>query len=388
MLYVVLEIVFWSAAGLLAYTYLGYPLLLAVKARLGARPVSVGDSEPTVTVLITAYNEEGAIRQKIENTLALLYPPKKLEVIVASDASSDGTDRIVKEFAHRSVRLVRQDARAGKTAAQNLAVSYATGEIILFSDATTHYPPDVLLKLVPYFADPSVGCVAGRLEYVDDLDTPVGRGTRRYWKYETFLKSMESSACSLIGASGCLYAVRREAYTPMYAEACSDFLICTSLYRKGFRSVFAPDAVCYEKTNRHSGQEMNMRVRVIAQTFTDLWRNRDMMNPLRSGFFAVQLVSHKLFRYLVPFLLVTCYAASVVLAATSSFYVLAALGQTAFYLAAIGGWWLERHGRRSVLATPQYFMLANVASLIGVYRFLRGDRFAAWEPIRETADPK
>ena len=294
MIWNVEQIVFWTCVSLLAYVYVGYPLLVFLVSKMFPRQIKRGDIEPKVTILITAFNEEAAIRQKIENTLEIDYPSDKLEIIVASDGSTDKTDKIVNEFNSRGVKLFRQEGRVGKTTTQNNAILQATGEIALFSDATTDYGKDVLSHVLPPFADESVGCVAGRLVYLDNESSNVGKGAQNYWSYETFLKSAESRACSLIGASGCLYAVRREAYEPMYAEACSDFLICTMLYRKNLRSVFAPDAVCYEHTNRHVGDELKMRVRVISQTFTDLWRNRDMLNPFRSGFYAVELISHKL----------------------------------------------------------------------------------------------
>ena len=159
---------------------------------------------------------------------------------------------------------------------------------------------DVLQAMLPNFADETVGCVAGKLIYVDSTESGVGKGAKSYWNYETFIKENESRACSLIGASGCLYAVRKSAYKPMYPEACSDFLIATILYEQGLRTVYEPNAVCTEETNKKSDKEMRMRVRVISQTFTDLWRNRSMMNPFKSGFYAIELISHKVFRYAVP----------------------------------------------------------------------------------------
>ncbi|MBP7416481.1 MAG: glycosyltransferase family 2 protein, partial [Pyrinomonadaceae bacterium] len=293
MIFTAEQIAFWLCIGVLAYVYVGYPLLVHLVSRVFPKPVANGEIEPKVTVLITAFNEENDIRAKLENTLSVEYPAAKLEIIVASDGSTDGTDEIVRTFADRGAILFRQEGRVGKTTTQNNAVEQATGDIILFSDATTLYTTDVFRRILPHFADETVGCVAGRLIYVDDASTIVGSGAKSYWNYETFIKTAESTACSLIGASGCLYAVRRAAYEPMYAEACSDFLICTNLYRNGLRSIFAPDAVCYEHTNSRSDDELSMRVRVISQTFTDLWRNRDMLNPLKSGFFAVQLISHK-----------------------------------------------------------------------------------------------
>lgn len=379
------QIIFWGCVALLGYVYVGYPVLVYMVSVLFPRALITNEIEPSVTVLITAFNEDVAIREKLENTLLIDYPPDKLEILVASDGSTDSTDAIVREFADRGVRLFRQEGRVGKTATQNNAVATASGEIVLFSDATTAYRQDVFRSLLPAFADPTVGCVAGRLVYVDDASSIVGKGARRYWSYETFLKTSESRACSLIGASGCLYAVRRSAYEPLYPEACSDFLICTSIYRKGLRSVFVPEAVCFENTNRSTDHELRMRVRVISQTFTDLWRNRDMLNPLKSGFFAVELISHKVLRYAVPFLMMVLLATSIMLAGSSAFYAFLVAVQAAFYVLAFAGWMMERAGKRlSLLAMPLYFMLANLASVLAFYKFLRGETYTRWEPIRNS----
>jgi cellulose synthase/poly-beta-1,6-N-acetylglucosamine synthase-like glycosyltransferase len=360
---------------------------LILVSRLRQRAVVVARHAqylPTVSVIITAYNEERDLATKLENTLRLNYPKDKLEIIVASDCSTDRTDEIARSFANRGVRLHRQTQRLGKTAAQNAAVELARGEIILFSDATTLYDSEVLRALVPNFADPQVGCVAGRLIYVDATTSNVGQGARSYWEYETLLKRHESRIWSLIGVSGCLYAVRRAAYVPMYPEACSDFLIATKMVEQGLRTIYEPAAVCMEETNRHTDKEMKMRVRVITQTFTDLWRHRHMMNPLRSGFYAVQLISHKVLRYLVPVFLIFIFCASLTLAGHLWFYALVCAAQVCFYTAALIGWMLEKFGiQNRLLALPHYFVLANLASLISFYKFLSGERYARWEPIRE-----
>lgn len=342
-----------------------------------------------MSVIITAYNEERDLAAKLENTLALDYPKDRLEIIVASDCSTDRTDEIAREFAGRGVRLHRQPERLGKTAAQNAAVEAARGEIILFSDATTLYQPDVLRRMMPNFADPTVGCVAGRLLYVDPAASSVGRGARSYWGYETFLKTHESRVCSLIGVSGCLYAVRRANYVPLYNEACSDFIIATKMVEQGLRTIYEPDAVCTEETNRQSDKEMRMRVRVIAQTYTDLWRHRAIMNPFRGGFYAVQLLSHKVLRYLVPLFLIVIFVSSLVLAFGSWLYSVVFVAQAIFYLAALCGWAFERGGRgqNRLLALPHYFVLANLAALIAFYKFLRGERYARWEPIQKRQSP-
>ncbi|MCA1633286.1 MAG: glycosyltransferase family 2 protein [Acidobacteria bacterium] len=380
----VAKAVFWSSAAALFYTYVGYPALVWALSRVRPRPVCRAACEPSMSVVITAYNEERDLASKLENTLALEYPSEKLEIIVASDCSGDRTDEIARSFAARGVRLHRQPERLGKTAAQNAVVALARGEVILFSDATTLYRKDVLRALAPNFADASVGCVAGKLIYVDRSNSAVGSGAKSYWGYETFLKTHESRVCSLIGASGCLYAVRRAAYVPLYNEACSDFIIATKMVEQGLRTVYEPGAVCEEETNRRADRELRMRVRVIAQTYSDLWRHRALMNPARGGFYSVELLSHKVMRYLVPVFLALVLFSTAVLAPRFWFFAALLAGQALFYAAAALGWLVERVGMRSrVLALPHYFVLANLASAIAFYKFVRGERYARWEPIRE-----
>lgn len=377
------EILFWLSAAALIYTYIGYPLLVAAISKLLPCKLHRAEHQPTVTIIVTAYNEERHLAAKLDNTLALDYPRELLEIIVASDCSSDRTDEIARSFAKRGVQLHRQPQRLGKTAAQNVAVERARGEIILFSDATSLYQLNVLREMMPNFADATVGCVAGRLIYVDPGNSRVGRGARSYWSYETFLKKHESRACSLIGASGCLYAVRRSAYVPLYHEACSDFIIATKMVEQGLRTIYEPNAVCTEETNRRHDNELKMRVRIIAQTFTDLWRHRAMMNPLRSRFFAIELLSHKVMRYLVPLFLIVLFVASAALSSQTLLYRICFAAQAAGYLCAAFAWLLEQLGVRSrVLALPHYFVLTNVASVIALFQFLRGERYASWEPIR------
>lgn len=381
----VMEIVFCLSVAALFYTYAGYPLVLVVISHLRPRLVLRAEFTPSVTVIITAYNEERDLASKLENTLALDYPQESLEIIVASDCSSDRTDAIAKEFASRNVHLHRQQERLGKTAAQNAAVEIACGEIVLFSDATTLYQPDMLRVMMPSFADPTVGCVTGRVIYTDATKSSVGHGTRSYWNYEFFLKRHESRVRSLIGVCGCLYAVRRSAYLPLYHEACSDFIIATKMVEQGLRAIYEPDAICMEETNQQANKELKTRVRIITQTLADLWRNRSMMNPARSGFYAIELLSHKVMRYLVPLFLIVILTASAFLASGSIFYSIVLAGQVGFYGAAALAWLLEQVGVHSrVLAIPQYFVLGNLASLVAFYKFISGERYARWEPIRTS----
>jgi cellulose synthase/poly-beta-1,6-N-acetylglucosamine synthase-like glycosyltransferase len=381
---IALKVIFWLSVAALAYTYVGYPLLLLMLSRIRGHKVLTASCTPSITIIITAYNEERDLAAKLNNTLELDYPKDKLEIIVASDCSSDATDSIATSFSDRGVRLHRQTQRLGKTAAQNAAVELASGEVILFSDATTLYRPNVLKTMVRNFADPSIGCVAGQLIYVDPSNSGVGHGAVSYWSYEVFLKQHESQVRSLIGVSGCLYAVRRSAYVPLYHEACSDFIIATKMVEQGLRAVYEPAAICEEQTNRRADKEFAMRVRVITQTYNDLWRHRHMMNPLRGGIYAVELLSHKVMRYMVPVFLLLILVSSILLAINSTFYFAILLAQIVCYVFALGGYLLQRLGvHAKLLALPHYFLLANLAATVAFYKFLRGERYSRWEPIRD-----
>ena len=379
-----MEVIFWLSVAAVGYAYVGYPLLLTLISIIRPKPVHSRDWTPSVSVIIAAYNEERDLAAKLENTLALDYPKSQLEIIVTSDCSSDRTDEIARSFSDRGIRLHRQEERLGKTAAQNAAVTKARGEIIVFSDATTHYQPDVLRLLTPSFADESVGCATGRVIYQDVNDTSVGKGTQSYWNYEFFLKKHESNVCSLIGVCGCMYAVRKSAYVPLYNDACSDFIIATTMVEQGLRAVYINEAVCMEEPNRHAKKELAARVRIISQTFSDLWRNRAVLNPLRSGFYAVQLWSHKIMRYMVPVLLIAIFVTSGFLAPRNVFYAALFVLQLAFYLAALVSWLLEKAGMNvGLLALPQYFVITNLASLIAFVKFVSGETYTRWEPHRE-----
>lgn len=392
----IIQIVFGLAVALIAYIYIGYPVLAFVLSRLLPHPVrraGQAGMEPPVSVVIAAYNEELAIADKIKNTLALEYPREKLEIVVASDCSTDDTDEIVREFASQGVILHRQPERHGKTMAQHRAVRSTSGEILVFSDATTMYEPDAIRQIVRSFADPEVGCVAGQLEYVDRSASAIGQGCRSYWGYEKFLKNCESRMGSLIGVSGCLYAVRRSCHAKLAGDMIDDFVIATEIRRQGLRTVYEPQAVSTEDTNNRTRDEFRMRVRVIKQTITALYRYREVLNPLHYGMFAFQMVSHKVLRYVVPFLLIIAFVANLLLLQTGGvsqpylfdFYLYAFIGQSLMYIAAMVGVVGERLGLKlGPLAIPYYFVLVNLASLVAFLKFLRGEAYVVWEPIRDV----
>jgi glycosyltransferase involved in cell wall biosynthesis len=389
----VAAVIFWVSLAAVTWTYAGYPLLLLALARLRPRspgplrPVQGLPLEPTVTIIVSAYNEEKAIRRKLESTLTLDYPPEKLEVIVASDCSTDRTHDIVRELGPRGVRLVVLPERAGKTAAQNLAAAAAKGEVLIFTDATTELDRGSVRALCACFADPRVGCVGAELEYVSEAGSAVGKGGGLYWRYEKRVKELESQVSTLIGVSGCLYAVRAGAYRPIEPDLISDFVIAGDVFERGFVTVHGGGTVSSEKTHEETGQELEMRVRVIVRTINALVRRARMLNPLRYGFFSFQLFSHKVLRYLVPELLIAILASGLCLAVAGGsrapVYRAFLIAQLALYLAAAVGWLRQRLGLRlPFVHVPFYFVVVNLAALWALVLYLRGERKVTWTTVR------
>ena len=379
------QLVFIAAIAVMAFIYVGYPALMLALSFVFRRPVRRADISPRVSVIIAAYNEERDIEAKLKNTLALDYPRDRMEIIVASDCSMDRTDEIVRRFKKRGVILHRQPDRFGKTVAQNRAVKVSSGEILVFSDATTMYEPDAVRKLVRSFADPEVGCVAGQLIYVDAAASAVGKGCRSYWGYEKFLKRCESQVDSLIGVSGCLYAVRRICHARLANDMIDDFVIATEIHLQGLRTVYEPEAIAMEDTNRRAKDEFRMRVRVIKQTMSALRRYSRVLNPFRHKMFAIQMIIHKLLRYATPLPLVAALVSSGMASGSVEWLRLAFLGQLALYGAAVIGWVGDRLKiKLGPLAIPYYFALVNVASFVAFLKDLRRKNYVVWEPNRDA----
>ncbi len=377
--------IFLLAIGLTGFVYIGYPILMFLLSRLYRHPVRRAAILPSVSIIIAARNEEDSIAEKLENALSLNYPADKLEIIVASDASTDRTDEIVRGFAARGVILHRQEERQGKTRAQHRAVSISAGEILIFSDATTIYEPDVIHKIVRNFADPIVGCVAGQLVYINGKSSAVGTGCRSYWSYEKMLKRCESSFGSLIGVSGCLYAVRRSCHAKLACDMIDDFVIATEIHLQGLRTVYEPEAISLEDTNHRTKDEMRMRVRVIQQTISVLYRYREVLNLRQHGLFAFQLLCHKVMRYLVPVFIFFAFVANWFAWEGNNIYKYTFIAQGAGYILAIAAGIGDRFKvRLGVIAIPYYFTLVNFATVVAFIKFLRGDSQAVWEPVRES----
>jgi len=370
---------------LVAYACAGYPVLVYVLGRFREKRVRSAEITPSVSIIIAAHNEEVAIAEKLERTLSLDYPSDKLEIIVASDSSTDRTDEIVRGFSDRGVILHRQDQRLGKTIAQNGGVDRSRGEILVFTDATTDYPPEMLRKLVRSFADPEVGCVSSNVVYVDRRTSAIGSGCQSYWSYEKTIQRSESCLGSMIGVTGCLYAVRRSSYSPLKQNMCSDFVIASETKLKGLRTVFEPEAISIEQTNHKGRSEFRMRVRIMEQTMTSLRNYREVLSIRRHGLFAFQMLSHKVLRYAVPAFLMIAFLSNLFIATDSPFFLFTLAAQIIFYSAAIAGWLLTRSGARlGTIGIPYYFVLSNLATVIAFMKFVRGETHLVWEPLREA----
>jgi cellulose synthase/poly-beta-1,6-N-acetylglucosamine synthase-like glycosyltransferase len=375
--------VFWICCALLIYSYALYPLLVGVLAKRIGMPVVGDDVLRRVTIIVTAYNEANCIRTKLDNLAGLEYPREQIQLLVVSDGSSDATEEIAAGYEVRPVRVLRVDGRQGKTACQNAAALAADGEILVFTDATTRLQADAVRAMVSKFADPQVGCVGGRLEYVSDVANMTGSGGEAYWSYEIRLRVGESALGSLIGVSGCLYAVRKSAYRPIDPGLISDFAIAMKMQEQGLRTVLAPDACCYESTLEDGTRELSMRVRVGVRSLNALVRERRFLNPVKYGRFAWQLWSHKVLRYASPFLWIGALTTNIVLLNYHVAYLVMFVGQCAIIAAGVAGFiFQDRKRDLGLLTKPYYLVLTNLASLIAALRYLRGERMVVWTPVR------
>ena len=366
---------------MVAYVYAGYPVLVFFLGLIKPRPVQKQPAEPLTTIIIAAYNEENHITSTIQNKLELDYPADKLEIIVVSDGSSDRTDEIVDEFADRGVRLLRQEPRAGKTSALNLAVSQARGEIIVFSDANSIYAEDALKVLAANFADPEVGYVTGKMVYVNQDGSLVGDGCSAYMKYENFLRECETRIGSVVGVDGGIDAVRKVLYQPMNPDQLPDFVLPLTVVEQGFRVVYEPGAQLREEALKDGRDEYRMRVRVSLRALWALYDKRSMLFSGANRLYAWQMFSHKILRYLCFVFILLAFVANLALLGRSLFYWLTFFCQFTIWLLAVTCPRLNARGCRAKIAyLCYYFMLINLASGHAFGKFLLGKKQVLWNP--------
>jgi len=369
---------FWLLAILAVYSYFLYPLLLIALRRVRKPSASavVAGEEITLSLIVTAYNEAGRIREKIENSLAIDYPG--LEIIIASDCSSDATDAIVQEYADRGVRLVRAAERLGKENAQWTAIQAAAGDILVFSDVATQIPVDALRKLSAHFADASVGAVSSEDRFISQAGEVAGEGA--YVKYEMWLRSMESDLAGLVGLSGSFFAARKSVCQQWDIHSPSDFNTGLNCARAGFRAVTAPDVLGFYKDLSDPQKEYQRKVRTVLRGITAIARHPDVLSLPRYGLFAFQVWSHKIMRWGVPWFLVLLFLLNFRLLGSGAIYSLMFIGQLAFYGIAIAAHINASVKSNAIARLVYFFVQVNIGIADATLRFVSGKRMTTWQP--------
>jgi cellulose synthase/poly-beta-1,6-N-acetylglucosamine synthase-like glycosyltransferase len=375
---------FWGSGGLLAYTYLGFPALVLARAALVRRPYRTADVTPTVSIVIAVHNEASVIEAKLANLLALDYPRDRLEIVIASDGSDDATEEIIRACTDPRVQLLALP-RVGKAAALNAAIAAAQGEVIVFSDANSMFEPDAVRVLVRPLADLEVGGVAGNQVYGptrngDGSDV----GERQYWSFDRLLKTAQSRAGSVTGATGAIYAIRHELVHPLRGDVNDDLLNSLRVIAQGRRLVFSAGAVAVEPVSDDVSAVFSRRVRVMVRGLRCVLVERELLDPTKHGFFSLQLLSHKVLLRTAVFPLFSLAVSAPLLWRRGRVYRAATIAQGAFYLLGASGLVLAERpvGKKKVLALPAFFCLVNAASAKAVWQLVRGERMEQWSPER------
>lgn len=371
---------FWATVGFVAYAYAGYPLLLALLGLVRRRPVRRGVIWPSVSFIVTAFNEEHRIREKIDNSLQQKYPRELLEIVVASDCSTDGTDDIVRSYAPLGVRLIRLETKGGKEAAQKLAVESTSGEILVFSDTATQLEPTAIATIVENFADSTVGCVSSVDRFIDADGAVSGEGA--YVRYEMWLRDLESRVNTLVGLSGSFFAARRSVCQNWAPDLQSDFNTLLNSVRLGLRGVADPKSVGFYRNLVDQRKEYERKVRTIVRGISVFMRSLPLLNPVRYHLFAWQLISHKLCRWLVPFAMIVAFVTNVLLIPVSRLYQMVWGLQVVFYGVALLCLWAPQLPRLGMLRLPSFFVMVNVSILDAWLRYWRGERIVSWSPSK------
>jgi cellulose synthase/poly-beta-1,6-N-acetylglucosamine synthase-like glycosyltransferase len=376
-----MKILFWFSLTFVFYTYFGYPILLAIVMKLWGKAIDKKDFIPGVTMIISAHNEERTIRNKLENTINIDYPKDKFEIIVVSDGSSDRTDNIVCEFSNSRVKLIRVLERSGKAHALNIAVPESQGEIIVFADARQSYSKNAIMELVSNFNDPKVGAVSGELYLVNQDGGGVGEGVGMYWKYEKLLRKMESRLYSTSGATGAIYAIRKELYRPIPDDTIlDDVVIPMNVVLSGYRVVFEENAKAYDNVASTAKQELTRKIRTLCGNYQMLFRMLTLLNPFKNKVF-FQFISHKVFRLLIPFALIFMLISSIFLL-QEMFYRIMLILQICLYASASVGHYLSKTKASFIsrlFGVPYTFMVLNYAAVAGLYRFITHKQKSTWE---------
>ena len=378
-----MQLIFWISAAAIVYAYIGYPLCLYVLSLFRRKTVQRDEQLlPRVSLIIAVHNEQERVQEKIDNTLDLDYPADRLEVIFASDASTDRTEEIIQSYAQ--LKVVRSPERKGKEFAQKCAVDQAAGDILVFSDVATMLASEGLRTITASFADPTVGCVSSEDRFVDEKGQISGEGA--YVKYEMFLRRLESKVYSLVGLSGSFFAARREVCCDWAVDLQSDFNTLLNSLRSGLRGVSDPNSLGWYRNIANEKKEFNRKVRTVLRGISVLMQNLRFLNPLKYGLFAWQLFSHKLCRWLVPFFLIVALISNVFLLKAGALYASLFGIQLVFYFFA-GAYFafeFESHTHPIIqgLKMPYYFIVVNAAIFMAWIKFFKRERALFWEPSK------
>ncbi len=381
----VTKYIFWSSAFLLIYAYVGYPALIWTLSRLFPRKHKKYDKPffPIVSLLISAYNEESIIEEKMINSLSLIYPKELLEIIVVSDGSDDRTNEIVERYAGHGVVLKYYGGRIGKTKCLNNAVHATRGEIVVFSDANSIYDRDAVMNLVSNFADDRIGFVTGYTRYAVDLNDGISTSVGIYSRIEKFTKKAESDIGSCVGADGALFALRKKLFQPLRSTDINDFVIPLAVIRQGFRGVLEEDAFCMEKTAGDPRGEVKRQIRITNRTLRAIFNNIGLFNPVTYGIFSFELFSHKVVKFLAPFFAITLVFCTVALMNSGAGYRLFLLAQLILLLFAWRGYGTGRFNALSqVSSVCRTFVTMNLAIVGGWFQFIKGETYTSWSPVK------
>ncbi len=378
------EFIFYLLPLGVVYAYFGYPLLMIVLRKVkSCNAIERSNIWPSISIVIPAYNEEASIRSKLNNILASDYPKEKMEICVVSDASSDETDKIVRDFENKDIKLHTLDRRSGKIAAYRSVFPELRGEIIVFTDATSILKKDSISNLISNFSDKTVGCAGGLLLYINPHKAFVGEGENKYWDYEKKIRQYESDLCSLPSVSGTLYAIRKNLYPlDMKDDLADDLIAPIKAFKSGYRTVLAYDAICTEYTTLNVKEDMAKRMRITIQNIRGLLEQKDVLNPFKYGLFSIMLISHKIFRLLVPVFLLLIFIISAVLSVYSGFFLLVTLLQVLFYIVGALGYLVNKKIDIKPINTIFYFCLVNFSIFMGIIKYFSGAKVKTWEPVR------
>ncbi|MDD5680411.1 MAG: glycosyltransferase family 2 protein [Candidatus Omnitrophica bacterium] len=376
------KLFFWIMIFLIVYSYFLYPIFLVLFS-LFKKPIEVnsnGSYIPSVSMVISAYNEEKIIEEKIQNCLALDYPKEKLEIVVGSDGSTDNTARIFAKFSNRAIRFWDFPERMGKVNILNEIIPHLTSEIVVFSDANTMYEADAIKELVKPFSNPKIGCVCGKLILKKPDRNCSGEFEGFYWKYESFLKKYEGRQGSLLGANGGIYAIRKNLFEILPPNTIiEDFVLPMKILSKGYNIYFALDAIATEETSRSIHEESKRKIRIGAGAYQTLLMTLPMLNIFR-GFPSFAYWSHKVIRWLVPFFLIALVLINLFLLQHGNIYQCLFYLQAIFYGGALAGYLLsKRKHQLKLFLTLYYFVAMNVSLLLGFFRFISGTQQVTWE---------